>query len=316
MNRFVIKLLGGFVMKNKEYLPEGAGDELFGGLKGLLRAKETGTIHEARCLMCDADHNLHLKVCGFDAIIPRGEAALGVSEGITKDVAIITRVNKLVCFKVLDVIQSNGKTIAVLSRAMAQREYLEYIYENFCAGDILSAKITHLEQFGAFCDIGCGIVSMIPIDCISVSRIDHPNARFYAGMDVRVVIKEIDKNSGKISVSHKELLGTWQQNSDKFKAGQTVSGIVRSIEDYGIFIELTPNLAGLAELCENVSEGSSVSVYIKSIIPEKMKVKLAIVECTGTASQTEPIDYFYTDDSIKEWYYSPKNCTKNIFTVF
>jgi len=303
-------------MKNKDYLPEGDGCELSGGLKGLIRAKDNGTIHEARCLMCDAEHNLHLKVCGYDAIIPRSEAALGISEGLTKDVAIITRVNKSVCFKVLDIIEKDGKTVAVLSRAMAQREYLGYIFKNVCAGDVLSAKITHLEQFGAFCDVGCGIVSMIPIDCISVSRIDHPNTRFYAGMDVRVVIKDIDRENGKISVSHKELLGTWQQNADRFKAGQTVSGIVRSVEDYGVFIELSPNLAGLAEPCDDVSAGSRVSVYIKSIIPEKMKVKLAIVECTGEDSRKEPIEYFYDGGHIDKWQYSPKECYKNIVSVF
>ncbi len=303
-------------MKNKDYLPEGEGNQLYGGLKTLIRAKELGTIHEARCLMCDADHNLHLKVCDFDAIIPRDEVALGIREGYTKDVAIITRVNKYVCFKVIDIIECDGITTAVLSRAEAQREYLDYIYENFYPGNILSAKITHLEQFGAFCDIGCGIVSMIPIDCISVSRIDHPNTRFYAGMDVKVILKEIDRQTGKISVSHKELLGTWEQNASKFKVGQTVSGIVRSVEDYGIFIELLPNLAGLAEPHKDVCAGTRVSVYIKSIIPEKMKVKLAIVECTGTHSHTDPIEYIYTADNIKEWYYSPKGCAKSVFTIF
>ena len=303
-------------MKNKEFLPEGDGSELFGGLKGLIRAKELGTTHEALCLMCDAEHNLHLKVCGIDAIIPRAEAALGVSEGTTKDVAIITRVNKRICFKVIDVITSDGKTIAVLSRAMAQREYLEHIFKNFACGDVLDAKITHLEQFGAFCDIGCGVISMIPIDCISVSRIDHPSERFFVGMDVRVVIKEIDRQSAKISVTHKELLGTWEQNAGRFKAGQTVSGIVRSVEDYGIFIELTPNLAGLAEPCEDVKAGDRVSVYIKSIIPEKMKVKLAIVECAGKLDTKEAIEYIHRDDSIAQWLYSPKNCSKNIQTIF
>jgi len=303
-------------MKNKDYLPEGEGIELFGGLKGLMRAKEQGSIHEARCLMCDADHNLHLKVCGFDAIIPREETVLGIREGVAKDVAIITRVNKFICFKVIDIMESDGKTIAVLSRAEAQREYFEYIFENFCNGDILSAKITHLEQFGAFCDIGCGVISMIPIDCISVSRIDHPDTRFYAGMDVKVVIKDIDTASGKISVSHKELLGTWEENAAKFKAGQTVSGIVRSVEEYGIFIELTPNLAGLAEPCKKVEAGTRVSVYIKSIIPEKMKVKLAIVECTGETHDKDPIEYLYDGEHIDSWQYSPKGCYKNITSEF
>lgn len=54
-----------------------------------------------------------------------------------------------------------------------------------------------------------------------------------------------------------------------FSTGETVGGIVRSIEPYGIFIELAPNLAGLAEPRENVRVGQAASVYIKALIPEK-----------------------------------------------
>ncbi len=45
----------------------------------------------------------------------------------------------------------------------------------------------------------------------------------------------------------RELLGTWQENAARFRAGQTVTGVVRTVTDYGAFIALTPNLCGLAE---------------------------------------------------------------------
>ena len=65
-------------------------------------------------------------------------------------------------------------------------------------------------------------------------------------MFVKAVVKSIDRETGRIYVSHKELLGTWEENANNFNIGQTVSGIVRSIEPYGIFIELASNLAVLA----------------------------------------------------------------------
>ena len=120
-------------------------------------------------------------------------------------------------------------------------------------GDIIPARVTHLEQFGCFVDVGCGIPSLIPIDAISVSRISHPSDRFKVGQDIKVIIKSLD--NGRIWLSHKELFGTWSENAAMFKTGETVSGIVRSVEDYGIFIELTPNLAGLAEPRHEVSVG-------------------------------------------------------------
>lgn len=300
-------------MKKQEYAPEGSVPcTVTGGIKELYDAMESGRILQARCLMCDSGHDLHLKLGGTDAVIPREEAALGIREGTVGDVAIITRVNKTVCFKVKEI--TDGR--AVLSRADAQREYLEWVYDNLRAGDIIPARITHLEQFGAFCDIGCGIISMIPIDSISVSRIEHPSARFAAGDSVCVVIKDIDRDHGRISVTHKELLGTWQQNADRFAAGQTVPGIVRSIESYGIFIELAPNLAGLSELTGGIHAGDRVSVYIKSIIPEKMKVKLAIVDSIKDDGSREPIEYMYDSGHIDEWHYSPKGCIKEVVSVF
>ena len=106
---------------------------------------------------------------------------------------------------------------------------------------------------------------MPPIDAISVSRISHPKDRFYVGENIKAVISNIEPG-GRITLSHKELLGTWSENAQKFSQGQTVSGIVRSIENYGIFVELTSNLAGLAELKSGVKVGQSASVYIKSIM--------------------------------------------------
>lgn len=176
------------------------------------------------------------------AIIPRDEAALGIKEGTVKDVAIITRVNKMVCFKVTNIAQRDGETVAFLSRRKAQEECEKYIFDTLQTGDIIDARVTHLDSSVRFAVIGCGIISMISIDNISVSRIEHPKNRFTAGMDIKAVVKSIDYAAGRINLSHKELLGTWEQNAQMFRAGETVSGIVRSIESYGIFIELTPNL--------------------------------------------------------------------------
>ena len=173
-----------------------------------------------------------------------------------------------------------------------------------------------MEQFGAFVDIGCGLPSLIPIDLISVSRISHPDDRFVIGQNIKAVVKSID--DGKITLSHKELLGTWQENADKFGIGETVTGIVRSIESYGIFVELKPNLAGLAELKPDIEVGSKVSVYIKAIIPQKMKIKLIIVDSFGNNKKEKPsdIEYCITSGSLKSWKYSTDGADKTIVTVF
>ncbi len=273
------------------------------------------SVLEAVAYMCDSEHNLLVNLGCMKGVIPRKEGALGIAEGQVRDIAIISRVGKAVCFVVEKINEDSfGKPYAVLSRRKAQEICNEQYISYLTTGDVIPARITHTESFGAFCDIGCGVVALLPIDSISVSRISHPRDRFTIGQDIRVAIKQILPD-GKIMLTMKELLGTWAQNAQRLSAGQTVTGIVRSIESYGIFVELSPNLAGLAEPKDDVYVGQQVSVYIKSIIYEKMKVKLIIIDSFDNAPNTE-IEYFYNDNKITEWVYSPENSAKEIITKF
>lgn len=305
----------------KDYYPEGMLSEREERRKNhyassaIFQALQNETILEAPVTMCDSQHNMTVDLGCMKGIIPREEGAIGIKEGVTRDIALISRVGRPVCFIVEDVkTDSAGNNYALLSRRRAQQRCLDFIFSNLLPGDIIDVRITHLESFGAFCDIGCGNVALLPIDSMSVSRISHPKDRFFVGQSIRAVISNIDQ-SGRITLSHKELLGTWEENCAAFCQGQTVSGIVRSIEEYGIFVELTANLAGLAEPKEDVKVGQQVSVYIKSIIPEKMKIKLIIIDSFDCEKQND-IKYFYGGERIETWVYSPENCRKRIETNF
>ncbi len=304
-----------------EYLPEGKllhtaeNQRVLHSEKLLRDAAGTQTILEARATLCDASHNLCVDLGPIRGVIPREEGALGMRDGSVRDIAVISRVNRPVCFTVSDIItDDNGEPCALLSRANAQKLCLENYISKLDRGDVVRARVTHLESFGAFADIGCGIAALMPIDAISVSRIEHPKERFEAGMDIRAVIKSIE--NGRISLSHKELLGTWEQNAAAFSAGETVAGIVRSVENYGAFVELTPNLAGLAESREGVRVGQQASVFIKSIIPEKMKIKLIIIDTFEYKYHPAQPVYFTGENHIDRFLYSPAGCKKTIETVF
>ena len=239
------------------------------------------------------------------------------SEGV-KDIAILTRVGKTVAVKVTGIEESDSGTLVKLSRRQAQRECRLSFIDTLMPGDIIPVKITHLESFGAFVDIGVGITSLLSIDSMSVSRISHPNQRVAVGDFIYAVVKSKDE-SGRIYMSERELLGTWQENADRFTEGECVRGIVRSVESYGIFVELMPNLAGLAEYRDDVVVGQTVAVYIKSIIPSKMKIKLIIIDTGDTAREKIPLEYFIDTEScehIDSWKYSPDGCEKLIESIF
>lgn len=265
----------------------------------LERAMTTGKILESVAAMCDKDLNLIVKLGAYRGIIYKEEAALGN----VKDIGVISRVGKPVCFKVCEIIKDEaGNPLFILSRKAAQKEASEYIMQTLVAGDVIRCRVTHLESFGAFVDIGCGIVSLIGVENISVSRIPSPAERFSPGQEIYAAVLSVDRESGRICLTHKELLGTWEQNAALFVPGETVTGIIRGIEDYGIFVELTPNLSGLGEVREGFYTGEAVSVYIKNIIPEKHKIKLVIID-SCPSGYTLYNNYFIKSGRVKQWCY-------------
>ena len=286
---------------------------------GLEKAVEKKKILEATALLCDSEYNLHFDLFGMAGIMPRDEVQLTRENEPLKDIAILTRVGKPVSFHILGYsLNKAGKKIAILSRKSAQRECKEHYIETLTPGDIVPATVTHLENFGAFVDIGCGIVSLLSIDSISVSRITHPRDRLRVGDRIYVIVKSIDP-LGRIYVSQKELFGTWQENVALFKPGETVIGTIRSIESYGVFVELTPNLAGLAELKEDLRINETAAVYIKSILPDKMKVKLVVIDAQPTRAVTKTPRYFIDPQKsahLSYWRYSPDGAQKRIETIF
>ena len=285
-------------------------------LSALTEAMHEGRILEAIVTMCDSGHNLIVKLGDVRGVIRREEGAIGIKEGRVRDIAVISRVNRPVCFIVTDIYKTEDGTIeAQLSRRAAQERCMVSYVNKLLPGDVIGAVITHLEHFGAFADIGCGIPSLLPIDSMSVSRIEHPAQRFTVGESIRAVVKSND--NGRICLTHKELLGTWEENAAQFAVGQTVRGIVRSVESYGAFIELSPNLAGLAELRSGIKTGMRVSVYIKNIIPQKMKIKLIVIDAFDMDETTpDPPAYFFHGEKMEHFLYSPADCLKVIETQF
>ncbi len=294
---------------NARFLPEGhllhtpENQKACASRRALLQAMGAGQILEGRTLLCGADHSLIVRVGQFTGTIPREEAALGIAEGTTREIAILSRVGKPICFTVEAVEGPEASPSLLLSRRRAQALALRSILSTWKPGQIIPATVTHLEPFGAFVDIGCGIPSMIGIENLSVSRIPHPGCRLAPGQRIFALVTGVDQDLSRVHLSHKELLGTWAENAACLSPGMTVPGSVRSIKEYGIFIELFPNLSGLAEPKEELREGDRVSVYIKSILPERRKIKLRVLERLPREETPPPLTYFRREGMLEDWQY-------------
>ena len=277
----------------------------------LRAAMASREILQSTALAFDTARQLRFELGGVRAVMPFEQCADGAETGSVRDIAVLTRVGRPTCFVIeeLDTDEA-GQPCYRLSRAEAQRMCKADYLDTLRPGDILPCTVTHIEPFGAFCDVGCGISALLPIDCMSVSRISSPADRVSVGQQILCVIKSRDVQ-GRFVLTIRELLGTWAEN-----VGETVVGIVRSVEEYGTFIEIAPNLAGLAESCQDLHPGQAVSVYIKNILPEKMKIKLVIVNHSLGQSHRFELHYFITEGHLDHWLYSTPDSPKRIETDF
>ena len=159
---------------NPTYYPEGMfpkslrADEMT--REQLKKACLEGTILEATARSATPQHDLLVDLGGIQGIIPRADTAIGIADGTVRDIAILSRVGKPVCFQIasVDGLYDPRPTL-LLSRKAAQQEALHYLLHDIPTGTVLPAVVTHLDRFGAFCDIGCGNVSLLSIEHISIS---------------------------------------------------------------------------------------------------------------------------------------------------
>ena len=256
-------------MSTFKFFPEGWKSEEIEDTKDILQ----GIVKN-----CDKDYNLHVELKnGMHGIIPRQEIeAINVDEkGCPKENLCIGKVHKYVQFKLKE---KDGDKL-IFSRKDVQQEVLNSVKTDLKVGDNIKGIVKNITPYGAFIDIGGGVVGLAYIEDLSVARIKTPYERLKIGQNVNIVVKSINRETGKISLSYKDTLGTWEENAKKFSVGMNTKGIIRETEKNknGIFIELTPNLVGMAEYKEGLKYGEKVDLYIKKIDYDKKKVKVVLL---------------------------------------
>lgn len=228
---------------------------------------------------CDENFNLHVNLGnGINAIMPRNEIeAINANEdGFPRESLCTGKVNKFVQFRIKEMDEDGD---VIISRKDVQKDALNWIKNDLQIGQKVQGIVKNIKPYGVFIEIGGGVVGLAHIEDLSVARIKSPAERVKIGQKIDVIVKSIDREEGKVILSYKELLGTWEENAQNFKEKTQVKGIVRETEknNNGIFIELTPNLVGMAEYVDGLEYGETVDVYIKKIVPEKKKIKLIVV---------------------------------------
>ena len=155
------------------------------------------------------------------------------------------------------------------------------------AGDVMDGVVRSLKDFGAFVDLG-GCDGLIHISKLSWDRIKHPSEVLEVGQQVSVRIDTIDKDTGKIGLTFRDLQNNpWETAETDFAIGTVHKGAVTRIANFGCFVRLTAGVEGLVHISEMahhrvtrvdtlVSEGQEVEVKVLSFDREAQKIGLSI----------------------------------------
>lgn len=155
---------------------------------------------------CDSNYNLYVNLGNnFKGIIPREEVeAFNVDEnGFSNPKICKNKVNQIVQFKVK---KKQDEHTFLLSRKEVEQEALSWMKNELKVGQVVKGIVKGVQKYGAFIEIGGGVVALLHIEDISVARIKSPLERLSIGEKINVMIKSIDKENGKIFLTYKEML--------------------------------------------------------------------------------------------------------------
>ena len=161
--------------------------------------------------------------------------------------------------------------------------------------------VRSVREFGAFVDIGNGVEGLIHVSELSWDRVANAADVLKAGEKVRVVVKKVDHETGKIGLSARDLIESpWKRAGDKYHVGATVKGVVSRIAQFGAFVKLEPGVEGLVHISElatrrirSVSdvarEGQQVECRVITIDPDEQRLSLSIKALApAPASKEQP----------------------------
>lgn len=212
------------------------------------------------------------------AIIPRGEASSVVGEdGLVEEKFIVNKVGKVLPVCIKDIIQDDNGVHLIMSKRILELKVRKWMYMHLKPGIKLRGIVVGLKDYAAFVDVGGGVTGILKLQDMSESRLTNASDMFKLGQRINVVVKRYDRDTGRIELSYKELLGSFEENVKEFKEGDIVEGIVRNRIKSGIFVELKPNVIGIAEHVNGIESNQKVLVSIKKINLEKKKIKLIII---------------------------------------
>ncbi len=157
-------------------------------------------------------------------------------------------------------------------------------------GTRVNAKVTNLTDYGCFAELEEGVEGLVHVSEMDwTNKNIHPSKVVQVGDDVEVMVLDIDEDRRRISLGIKQCkMNPWEEFSSKFNKGDKISGSIKSITDFGIFIGLEGGIDGLVHLSDiswnetgeeavrRFKKGDEIETVILSVDPERERISLGV----------------------------------------
>jgi len=232
---------------------------------------------------------LELSIGTNKAFMPASQASLGRIEDLS------TLIGETMVCSVLEV-NKERKRVVLSRRVVLQEERDKAMSETMgtlAAGQIVKGKVTRLETFGAFVDIG-SIEGLVHVSNISRKRVKSPDEVLSVGQEVEAMILEIKEGGKRIGLGIKQLLPSpWQHLPDNVTEEGIVSGKVTRVTEFGAFVEIADGLEGLLHVSqmglgggrhrpeEAVKQDQELTLRIQEIDVGRERISLSMMDRRG-----------------------------------
>ena len=208
-----------------------------------------------------------------------------------RDEKLENLLKKTVKFKIIEINEQKFKAVGSIKAVLnAEKDAAKAkFWENVKVGDKFKGEVKSITNYGAFVDLG-GIDGMVHISELSWNRIKHPSEVVKVGDVIEVFVKELDSESGRISLGYKkDEDNPWVKFANEYAVGDVVEAKVVSITPFGAFAQIIPGIDGLIHISQiankkvaNVKDVLSVGDVVKAKITEidtdKKRISMSIRE--------------------------------------
>lgn len=153
------------------------------------------------------------------------------------------------------------------------------IETKYIVGTKVQGKVRNLVDYGAFIELEEGLDGLVHVTDVSwTKKITHPKEVFKKGQDVEAVILSVDKQNRKIALGIKQLTeDPWPTIATEYPSGIVIEGTITKIVNFGVFVELRPDLEGLIHISE-LRQDSSARLDALYTVGQQIKVRILKVD--------------------------------------